>query len=95
MKKEEYEKSTKEIVKNLKKAQTHSAKVVKMLEEGKYCIDIMQQNMAVIGLLKLVNQQILERHLHSCFKFAMEANDEEMKNKMINEILKVNKLSGK
>jgi DNA-binding FrmR family transcriptional regulator len=31
-----------------------------MIEEEKYCIDIIQQNLAVIGLLKSVNIKLLE-----------------------------------
>jgi DNA-binding FrmR family transcriptional regulator len=32
----------------LKKAKTSLEKVIKMLEDEKYCIDIIQQNLAVI-----------------------------------------------
>ncbi len=37
---------------NFKKANSLIAHVIKMLERNEYCIDIMQQNLAVIGLLK-------------------------------------------
>jgi DNA-binding FrmR family transcriptional regulator len=37
---------------NFKKAQSFLAKMIKMVEEDHYCIDIMQQNLAVIGMLK-------------------------------------------
>lgn len=80
---------------NFKKARTSLDKVIKMVEEGDYCIDIMQQNLAVIGLLKSANQMIMENHLGSCFKNAMESASEKKKDEMIAEILKVSKLSGK
>ncbi|MDR3150797.1 MAG: metal-sensitive transcriptional regulator [Candidatus Peribacteria bacterium] len=38
-----------------------------MLENDEYCINIIQQNMAVMGLLKSVQQEILQNHLHNCF----------------------------
>lgn len=80
---------------NFKKAQSLLAKIVKMGEEKKYCIDIMQQNLAVIGLLKSANQMLMEGHLNSCFKNAMASKNEKRKQEMIDEILKVTKLSNK
>jgi len=78
---------------NFKKAHSLLAKIIKMLEDDKYCIDIMQQNLAAIGLLKSAHQMLLEGHLGSCFKKAMETKNEKRKREMIAEILKVIKLS--
>ncbi|KKQ71776.1 MAG: hypothetical protein UT33_C0018G0018 [Candidatus Peregrinibacteria bacterium GW2011_GWC2_39_14] len=80
---------------NLKKAKSHIEKIIQMLEEGAYCIDVMQQNLAVIGLLKSAHQMLMEGHLNSCFKSAMATNQEAKKQKMIDEILKVSKLMNK
>jgi DNA-binding FrmR family transcriptional regulator len=80
---------------NLKKAASLLSKVYEMTEDKKYCIDIMQQNMAVIGLLKSAHQMLLEKHLNTCFKNAMAAKNEKLKQDMIDEILRVNKLSSK
>jgi CsoR family transcriptional regulator, copper-sensing transcriptional repressor len=74
---------------NFKKAQTHIAKIIQMIEKDEYCVDIMQQNLAVMGLLKSAQQQIMEGHLNSCFKDAMKTNDEQKQQKMIKEILTV------
>lgn len=41
-----------QILTNFKKAKSHIDKVIKMIEANEYCIDVMQQNLAVIGLLK-------------------------------------------
>lgn len=76
---------------NFKKARSHIDKIVKMIEDGEYCIDIMQQNLAVLGLLKSAQQQLMEGHLNSCFKNAMNSASEKRKEKMIEEILKVSK----
>jgi len=84
-------KHEKQIIIALKKAQSHLNNVIKMTEGKKYCIDILQQNLAVIGLLKSANNKLLEKHLNSCFKQAMKGANERKKKKMINEILKLNK----
>lgn len=80
---------------NFKKAQTHLTRIQKMLDEHEYCIDIMQQNLAVIGLLKSAHQMLMEDHLHSCFESAMKSNNEQTKAKMTEEILTVTKLLNK
>lgn len=77
---------------NLKKAKSLIGKIIEMVEEDKYCIDIMQQNLAVIGLLKSANQTMMENHLHHCFTTAIESNQEERKKEMVEEILTVTKL---
>ena len=80
---------------NFKKAQSLLGKIIEMIEEKEYCIDIMQQNLAVIGLLKSANQQLMEDHLHTCFSKAMSSSNQKLKAKMIDEILRVEKLSNK
>jgi len=75
-----------------KKAKSLLEKIITMMENGEYCIDIMQQNLAVIGLLKSAHQQLMESHLNSCFKQAMSTNNQKRKDQMIEEILRVSKL---
>lgn len=83
----------KKIITALKKASTLSLRVAKMVEEKGYCIDIMQQNLAVIGLLKSANNKLMERHLQSCFANVMKGTNEKMKKAMIEELLKIEKLA--
>jgi len=79
----------------LKKAQSLLGKIIKMEEDGEYCINVMQQNLAVVGLLKSAHQLMMEGHLNSCFKNAMATNNEKRKQLMIDEILRVSKLANK
>ena len=83
----------KEIITALKKARTHLDNVIRMVEGKEYCIDILQQNLAVIGLLRSGNNKLMERHLNSCFVNAMKGTNEKRKQEMIEEILRINKLS--
>jgi CsoR family transcriptional regulator, copper-sensing transcriptional repressor len=83
----------KEIVTALKKAHGHLERVIQMVEDKEYCVDILQQNLAVIGLLKSANGKLLKRHLNSCFVSAMRGTNEKRKREMIEEILTINKLS--
>lgn len=83
----------KEIFVALKKAHSHLGNVIKMVEKKEYCVDILQQNLAVIGLLKSANNKLLERHLNSCFVSAMRGTNEKRKQEMIDEILDISRLS--
>lgn len=84
-----------EVLTNLKKAQSHLAKVVGMVEEDRYCVDIMQQQLAVIGLLKSAHQMLMASHLNHCFKEAVGSDDDALKQKMVEEILTVTKLANR
>ena len=78
---------------SMKKAQSSLDKIMTMINDDRYCIDIMQQNLAVIGLLKSANQKLMENHLNTCFKDAVASKKTEVQSRMVTEILKVNKLS--
>ena len=80
---------------NFKKAQSSVSKIIKMLENDEYCINIMQQNLAVIGLLKSAHQMLMEGHLNTCFKKAVASKNTKRQNEMIKEILRVTKLLNK
>jgi len=83
----------KKIIIALKKAQTHLGHVIKMVDDGEYCVDVMQQNLAVMGLLRSANDTLMKRHLGSCFMHAMRGTNEERKEQMIEEIVKLNKMA--
>jgi DNA-binding FrmR family transcriptional regulator len=87
--------NTEKVLINFKKASSLLGKMIKMTENKEYCINIMQQNMAVIGLLKSAHQMLMERHLNTCFKNAMATKNEKLKQNMIDEILKVSKFANK
>ena len=80
---------------NFKKAQSLLAKIADMTEKNEYCMNIMQQNLAVIGLLRSAHEMLMENHLNSCFKNAMASKNEKKKQEMTDEILKVTKLFNK
>ena len=80
---------------SFKKAHSHLGNIIKMVERGDYCIDIMQQILAVIGLLKSAHAKLMENHLKGCFANAIQTNSAAKKEKMIEEILSVTKMFNK
>ncbi|MCJ7827523.1 metal-sensing transcriptional repressor [Patescibacteria group bacterium] len=83
------------ILVNFKKSRSHVESIIKMIEEERYCVDIMQQNLAVIGLLRSAHQMLMENHLNTCFKEAIDSKDKKKKQAMTEEILQVTKLFNK
>ncbi|MFA6917369.1 MAG: metal-sensing transcriptional repressor [Candidatus Gracilibacteria bacterium] len=80
---------------NFKKARSLISKIIEMIDADEYCIDVMQQNLAAIGLLKSAHQMLMENHLNTCFKSAMGTKNEKKKAEMTQEILNVTKLFNK
>lgn len=80
---------------NFKKTRSLLEKIISMTENNEYCMDIMQQNLAAIGLLRSAHEMLMENHLNSCFKNAMASRNERRKKEMTGEILKVTKLFNK
>ena len=80
---------------NFKKSKSLLDKIMEMVQDNEYCIDIMQQNLAVIGMLKSAHQILMETHLRNCFTKAIQSKQDKRKLEMIEEILKVTKLANK
>ncbi|OGC45530.1 hypothetical protein A2V49_01865 [candidate division WWE3 bacterium RBG_19FT_COMBO_34_6] len=79
----------------LKKAQTHINKILKMVDNDDYCIDVMTQISAANGLLRSASEKILKNHMRTCFKTGMEKQSEQKKEKLIKEVLDVLSLNNK
>jgi len=84
--------SNEKLVIAMKKAKTSLEKVMKMIEGGHYCIDIIQQNLAVIGLLRSANMELLSGHINTCVKNAAKKGGKELDDKMV-ELIKVLKIA--
>lgn len=61
--------------------------IIKMLEDGRYCIDISNQIMAAGSLLKKANMLILKQHLKHCVKDAVVSDKGDEKVDEIIELL--------
>ena len=70
----------------LKIIKGHLDKVIRMVQNGDYCIDILNQSQAVQAALKQVDAIILENHLQTCVADAVRGNK---KDQAIAEVIKV------
>ena len=74
---------------NLKTARGQIEGIIKMIEEGRYCIDISNQLSASSALLKKANMHILSGHLNTCVKHAIQEQDADDKLEEIEQILRI------
>jgi DNA-binding FrmR family transcriptional regulator len=61
--------------------------VQKMVEEGRYCVDILTQIDAVTAALGRVQDQILEAHLNHCVADALEGSDTGERREKVDEVV--------
>lgn len=73
-------------IKRLKSARGHLDHVIWQVEQEKYCIEILQQSLAVQSALRAVDNIILKGHLEEHVTHAMHGKDQK---KSIQEIVDV------
>jgi DNA-binding FrmR family transcriptional regulator len=77
-----------QIVHRLKIAKGHLEKVIKMVEEGAYCIDIVHQLIAIQSALRNADEKILENHLKTCVSDSIKKGKSDEAVKEVMEVLK-------
>lgn len=88
-------KDKEKIIKRLKSIEGHIRGIQRMIEEDKYCIDVIKQALAVKSAVDKVNALILESHLKSCVTTAIRSNKRVDKERVIAELLDVFETSGR
>jgi len=63
--------------------------IQRMLEEDKYCVDIMLQLSAVQGAVDQVSKILMQRHIESCVMDSMKAGSERERARKIEELIGV------
>lgn len=83
------------ILNRLKSIEGHIRGIQRMVEEGAYCIDIINQNLAVQRALEKVTSLVLERHLQTCVTTAIRGDDAAERERVITEIMNIFEATGK
>lgn len=77
-----------EALKLLKTAKGHLDAVIKMIEDGRYCVDISTQLLAIIAILKKANTSVINKHIETCVKDAVRSGDVDEKLKELEILMK-------
>jgi DNA-binding FrmR family transcriptional regulator len=76
-------------IKRLGRVEGQVRGVARMVEEDRYCIDVLTQIRAVRAALDKVEQEILSDHLQHCVAHAFHAGSERDRQTKIDELLEV------
>lgn len=88
------------MITSIKKRALHRSKILigqlrgveKMIEDEKYCVDIMTQSLAIQQSLKSLNKLLLENHLKTHVSHQLSKSSKN-KDESIEELLKIYSLS--
>ncbi|MEK7543501.1 MAG: metal-sensing transcriptional repressor [Patescibacteria group bacterium] len=79
------------ILHRLKIARGHLEKVITMVEEGHYCIDVVHQSMAIQAALREADHLILKNHMETCVADSIRKGESR---EVIDEVMKIMEKKG-
>ncbi len=79
----------------LKRAKGQIEGIIRMIEEEKYCNDVITQVLALQGALKGITPLILESHLNTCGAEHLNSKSKAKREKFIKEIVRACELSSR
>lgn len=80
---------TEDIVRRLKSVEGHVRGIQRMVEDGAYCVDVVNQIVAVQRALKRVSARVLDQHLHSCVTRAVRDGDADERERVLGELMQI------
>ncbi|MAQ13678.1 MAG: transcriptional regulator [Sandaracinus sp.] len=73
----------------LKRAAGQVAGIQRMVEDDRYCVDVLHQIDAARAALAKVSQLMLEQHMETCVRHAFESDDADARQAKIDELVDV------
>lgn len=85
------EKETKDLITRLSRIEGQVRGIKNMVEEERYCVDILNQVSAIQAALNSFNKELLANHIHSCVIEDIRAGKDEAVNELCETIKKLMK----
>ena len=83
------------VTQRIASASGHLNGIKRMVEDDKYCIDVIQQIQAVQAALNKISAIILDTHLKTCVTTAIQGADADERARVLREITNIFELSTK
>ena len=77
----------KEQLVSLKRIEGQIRGIQKMIEEKRYCIDILTQLHSIIGAILRVEDAVLRKHMQGCVTQALKGKSDSEREKKIDEVM--------
>ncbi len=84
-----HEKLKLSIAHRLRRIEGQVVGVQKMVDEERYCVDILNQTAAIVSAIRGVENLIVEHHLDTCVSDAMRSGDADAQRRKISEVMDV------
>lgn len=82
-------KAKEKILARLRSVAGHMNAVIRMVEEDRYCMDVLKQTRAIQSAITRANSALLERHLNHCVSAAIRSNQPRERERVIGELLEI------
>jgi len=79
----------KDISLRLKNVEGHIRGIERMVDDGAYCIDVIQQIQAAQAALSKISSVILDNHLNSCVITAIRGDDLQERERVLKEVAEI------
>lgn len=79
----------KDVTNRLKSVAGHINGIIKMVEDDRYCIDVIKQIQATEAALSRVSELVLDNHLHTCLTTAVRGDNPDERETVLEEVLEV------
>ncbi len=89
------ENSKETVVKRLNRIEGQVRGLARMVEDDRYCIDIVTQITAVRAALRRVEEEVLRDHIAHCVEHAIASGDKDDQRQKISELIEVLGRSGR
>ncbi|MFG1360843.1 metal-sensitive transcriptional regulator [Xanthobacter pseudotagetidis] len=77
------------VLKRLARIEGQTRGLSRMVEEDRYCIDVITQIAAVRAALKKVEEEVLRQHVAHCVEHAIRSGDAEDQRRKVAELMDV------
>lgn len=75
------------VLKRLARLEGQVRGVARMVEEERYCVDVLTQTAAIRSALKAVEKLVIEDHASTCIEQAVSSGNSDEQRKMFNELI--------
>jgi DNA-binding FrmR family transcriptional regulator len=83
------------VLKRLSRVEGQVGGIARMVEDDRYCIDVVTQISAVRAALRRIEEEVLADHVAHCVEGAIRSGDREDQRRKVTELMDVIKRAGR
>lgn len=76
-------------IRRMRRIEGQARGIVRMMEEDRYCVDILQQMLAIEAALQATRIEVLKKHAASCVDSAIEGGDSGAQRRQFQELVEL------